>query len=367
MIIKNGFVFQEDGTFLKKDLYVKNDRIVASEAEVTDKTVIDASGLKVIPGLVDVHSHGAKGHDFCDADPEGLKVILQYEKEHGITSYCPTSMTLAKDQLMDIFATATKVEPSKELAHIIGVNMEGPLIDIKKKGAQAGEYISVPDASFFRKCNEASGNQIRLVTLAPNVDKAFDFIQEVKDEVVISIGHTTANYECAKKAMDMGAKHVTHLYNAMPPFAHRDPGVVGAACDTPDCMVELICDGFHIHPATIRTTFKMFGDERVVLISDSMMATGMPNGKYELGGQEVTMTDCFAALSDGTIAGSATNLFDCMKKAMEFGIPEATAIFAATRNPAKSIGVYEKVGSLTPGKYADIVLVNNNYEIQQVI
>ena len=367
MIIKNGVVFQEDGTFLQKDLYVENDRIVASEAEVTDKTVIDASGLKVIPGLVDVHSHGAKGHDFCDADPEGLKVILQYEKEHGITSYCPTSMTLAKDQLMDIFATATKVEPSKELAHIIGVNMEGPLIDIKKKGAQAGEHISVPDASFFRKCNEASGNQIRLVTLAPNVDKAFDFIQEVKDEVVISIGHTTANYECAKKAMDMGAKHVTHLYNAMPPFAHRDPGVVGAACDTPDCMVELICDGFHIHPATIRTTFKMFGDERVVLISDSMMATGMPNGKYELGGQEVTMTDCFAALSDGTIAGSATNLFDCMKKAMEFGIPEATAIFAATRNPAKSIGVYDKVGSLTAGKYADIVLVNDNYEIQQVI
>ena len=203
--------------------------------------------------------------------------------------------------------------------------------------------------------------------MAPNVDKAFDFIQEVKDEVVISIGHTTANYECAKKAMDMGAKHVTHLYNAMPPFAHRDPGVVGAACDTPDCMVELICDGFHIHPATIRTTFKMFGDERVVLISDSMMATGMPNGKYELGGQEVTMTDCFAALSDGTIAGSATNLFDCMKKAMEFGIPEATAIFAATRNPANSIGVYDKVGSLTPGKYADIVLVNDNYEIQQVI
>ena len=131
MIIKNGFVFQEDGTFLQKDLYVENDRIVASEAEVTDKTVIDASGLKVIPGLVDVHSHGAKGHDFCDADPEGLKVILQYEKEHGITSYCPTSMTLAKDQLMDIFATATKVEPSSELAHIIGVNMEGPLIERK--------------------------------------------------------------------------------------------------------------------------------------------------------------------------------------------------------------------------------------------
>ena len=367
MIIKNCMVFQEDGTFRKQDLYTENGLIVASEEETSDKTVIDASGLKVIPGLVDVHSHGAFGHDFCDADPEGLKTILKYEKEHGITSYCPTSMTLAKDRLLTIFSTPEKIQESPKLARIIGINMEGPLIDIKKKGAQAGEYVCVPDASFFRKCNEASGSRIKLVTLAPNVDQAYEFIQEVKDEVEISIGHTTANYDCAKKAMDMGVRHVTHLYNAMPPFAHRDPGVVGAACDTPDCMVELICDGFHIHPATVRTTFKMFGEERVILISDSMMATGMPNGRYELGGQEVIMKDRFAALSDGTLAGSATNLFDCMKKAMEFGIPESTAIFAATRNPAKSIHVYDKVGSLTPGKYADILLVDNEYNLKQVI
>lgn len=367
MIIKNGFVFQEDGTFEKKDLYVENGLLVFSEKEVTDHTVIDAEGLKVIPGLVDVHSHGAFGHDFCDADPEGLKIILKYEKEHGITSYCPTSMTLAKEKLMDIFSTAAQIEHCEDQARVIGINMEGPLIDIKKKGAQAAEHISVPDPSFFRKCNEASGNQIKLVTLAPNVDKAFEFIREVKDEVVVSIGHTTADYDCAKKAMDLGAKHVTHLYNAMPPFAHRDPGVIGAACDTPDCMVELICDGFHIHPSTIRATFKMFGPERVVLISDSMMATGMPNGKYELGGQEVTMKDNFAALADGTIAGSATNLFDCMKKAMEFGIPESQAIFAATRNPAKSIGVYDRVGSLEPGKYADLLLVDDDYNLIRVI
>lgn len=367
MIMKNGLVFQEDGTFCQKDLYVENGKFVATEAEVTDKTEFDASGLKIIPGLVDVHSHGAFGHDFCDADPEGLKVTLKYEKEHGITSYCPTSMTLDKERLLDIFATAGKVEESPELARIIGINMEGPLIDIKKKGAQAGDYIRVPDASFFRKCNEASGNRIKLVTLAPNVDKAFEFIEEVKDEVMVSIGHTTANYDCAKKAMDLGAKHVTHLYNAMPPFAHRDPGVVGAACDTPDCMVELICDGFHIHPSTIRTTFKMFGDERVVLISDSMMATGMPNGKYELGGQEVTMKDRKATLADGTIAGSATNLFECMKCVISMGVPEGEAILAATRNPAKSIGIYEETGSLTSGKRADIVLADDNLNIVKVL
>lgn len=366
MIIKNGLVFQEDGSFVKKDLYIEEGRFVATEAEVSDKTEYDAQGLKVLPGLVDVHSHGAYGHDFCDADAEGLKVILKYEKEHGITSYCPTSMTLAKDKLMDIFATATKVEPDSSRARIIGVNMEGPLIDIAKKGAQAAEYISVPDVSFFRQCNQASGNQIKLVTLAPNVDRAFEFIEAAKDEVVISIGHTTADYDCAKKAMELGVNHVTHLYNAMPPFGHRDPGVIGAACDSEDCMVELICDGFHIHGSVVRTTFKMFGDERVVLISDSMMATGMENGTYELGGQEVTMKDRLATLSNGTIAGSATNLFDCMKKAMEFGIPESTAIFAATRNPAKSIKVYDQVGSLTPGKYADILIVDDSYNLVKV-
>ena len=166
--------------------------------------------------------------------------------------------------------------------------------------------------------------------------------------------------------MELGVNHVTHLYNAMPPFAHRDPGVIGAACDSEDCMVELICDGFHIHPCVVRTTFKMFGDERVVLVSDSMMAAGMGNGTYELGGQEVTMKDRLATLSNGTIAGSATNLFDCMKKAMEFGIPESTAIFAATRNPAKSIHVYDKVGSLTPGKYADVLLVDDSYNLIKV-
>ena len=293
-------------------------------------------------------------------------MICKYEGEHGVTAVVPASMTLSEEELTSIFTNAANYTQKENAALFCGINMEGPFVDVKKKGAQASEHICPPDPDFFRLCNEHCGNIIKLVTLSPKEEGAMDFIRELKDEVMISLGHTTADYNCAKAAMDAGAAHVTHLFNAMPPFAHRDPGVIGAALDTENCMAELICDGYHIHPSMIRAAFKMFGEERICLISDSMMATGMPDGTYELGGQAVYMKDRFAALSDGTLAGSATNLFDCMKKAMEFGIPESTAIFAATRNPAKSIGIYDKVGSITPGKYGDILVVDDKYNLIQV-
>lgn len=367
MIIRNGAVFQEDGSFQVRDIYVENHRIVADETQVTDKTVIDAAGLLVIPGLVDIHSHGAAGYDFSDGDVQGLKDILKYERSSGITSYCPTSMTLAKEQMEKVFRTVNEVEDFKEGASVRGINMEGPYLDPKKKGAHLEEYIQQPDAAGFRELNTYAGNKIKLVTLAPNVDGAMEFIDEVHDEVCISLGHTGADYETACEAMRRGAHHVTHLYNAMMPLAHRDPGLIGAARDDGECMVELICDGLHIHPSVVRATFSMFGPERVVLISDSMRATGMANGTYDLGGQEVTVKDRKAVLKDGTLAGSATNLFGCMCKAVSFGIPLAEAVFAATRNPARSIGIYDTVGSLAVGKEADILLVTEELELKQVI
>ena len=367
MIITNGKVFQEDGSYKVMDLYVENGRLVSSPEEVTDKTQLDAAGLKVLPGLVDIHSHGAKRHDFSDADTGGLKVILQYEKSQGVTSYCPTSMTLPKEELLAIFQTAADVEQDDTCAHIVGINMEGPFLDPAKKGAHVEGYIRKPDVEFFRECNKAANGMIKVVTLAPNMEGAEEFIKELHDEVVISLGHTGADYDCAAKAMKEGALHVTHLYNAMNPMGHREPGVIGAAADNEDCMVELIGDGIHIHPATVRNTFRLFGDSRVILIRDSMMATGMENGKYELGGQEVTMKDRKATLADGTIAGSATCLFDCMKSVISMGVPEREAILAATANPARSIGIFDEVGSLAPGKRADIVLADEELNIVKVL
>ena len=366
MIIKGGKVFQEDGSFLEQALYINDHRLVDKAEYQDDGKVIDAEGLLVLPGLVDIHSHGAAGEDFSDGNPEGLKKILQYEKRCGITSYCPTSMTFPKERLRQIFASI-KGAQTEEGAKVVGINMEGPFLDPVKKGAHVEEWIAAPDAAFVRELNQDVDGLVRLVTLAPNMDGAEEFIKEMHEEVCISLGHTAADYDCASGAMKLGAHHVTHLYNAMQPFGHRAPGLIGAAMDDPECMVELICDGYHIHPSAIRAAFRLFGPERVILISDSMRATGMENGTYELGGQEVTVKDRKAVLKDGTLAGSATNLYGCMCKAIEFGIPLEQAIMAATANPARSIGIFDRVGSIRIGKQADLLLVSENLELKRVI
>lgn len=366
MIIKSGKVFQEDGSFLEQTLYVNDHRLVDKAEYQDDGEIIDAEGLLVLPGLVDVHSHGAAGEDFSDGDPEGLKKILRYERSCGITSYCPTSMTFPKERLHQIFASI-KGAQTEEGAKVVGINMEGPFLDPAKKGAHVEEWITAPDAAFVRELNQDADGLVRLVTLAPNMDGSEEFIKEMHEEVCISLGHTAADYDCASRAMKLGAHHVTHLYNAMQPFGHRAPGLIGAAMDDPECMVEMICDGYHIHPSAIRAAFRMFGAERVILISDSMRATGMKNGTYELGGQEVTVKDRKAVLKDGTLAGSATNLYGCMCKAVEFGIPLEQAIMAATANPARSIGIFDQVGSIRIGKQADLLLVSKNLELKRVI
>ena len=366
MIIKGGKVFQEDGSFLEQAIYINDHRLVDKAEYQDDGEVIDAEGLLVLPGLVDIHSHGAAGEDFSDGNPEGLKKILQYEKRCGITSYCPTSMTFPKERLRQIFASI-KGAQTEEGAKVVGINMEGPFLDPAKKGAHVEKWIAAPDVAFVRELNQDADGLVRLVTLAPNMDGAEEFIKEMHEEVCISLGHTAADYDCASRAMKLGAHHVTHLYNAMQPFGHRAPGLIGAAMDDPECMVELICDGYHIHPSAIRAAFRMFGPERVILISDSMRATGMENGTYELGGQEVTVKDRKAVLKDGTLAGSATNLYGCMCKAVEFGIPLEQAIMAATANPAKSIGIFDSVGSIRIGKQADLLLVSENRELKRVI
>lgn len=366
MIIKNVQWYTEDRVFEEGDIII-NDGLFAEEAMEGDE-VIDGEGCYAIPGLVDVHFHGCVGADFCDGTPEAIDTIAKYEASQGITTIVPATMTLSEEELMKIMSNAGNYN-SEEGAILAGINMEGPFISAAKKGAQAETHIRKPDATMFRKLQATSGGLIKLCDIAPEEEGAMEFIEAVRDEVNVSFAHTTADYDTAKKGYDLGACHATHLYNAMPAFAHRDPGVIGAARDSEHVMVELICDGVHIHPAVVRATFEMFGENRVVMISDSMRATGLSDGLYTLGGQDVKVVGKLATLvSDGAIAGSATNLMDCVRTAVfDMDIPLETAIGCATANPAKSVGLYDKYGSIKAGKVGNVVLLNYDLSLKAVI
>ena len=365
MIIKNADVFCEDGVFRTKDICTDGERISSSSE---NDEILDAEGCYAVPGLIDIHFHGCVGHDFCDGTEEAIREIASYEAENGVLAICPATMTLPEETLMTI-AKAAAAYNGDSGADLVGINMEGPFISPGKKGAQASTHIVKPDIAMFRRLQEAANGLYRLVDIAPEVDGAMEFIEELKEEVNISFAHTLADYDIAKKGYDLGANHATHLYNAMPPFSHRAPGVIGAAHDSAHCMVELITDGVHIHPSVVRTTFDMFGDDRVVLISDSMRATGMPDGEYTLGGQAVQVRGNRATLVEGgALAGSVTNLADCMRVAVkEMQIPLESAVAAATMNPAKSVGLYDKYGSITEGKVGNVVLLREDLSLKAVI
>lgn len=372
MIIKNASVYTEDGRFLNRDIYIEGDSFTDSEEKVSDKTEVDGTGCYAIPGLTDIHFHGCKGYDFCDGTKEAIDTMAAYEASVGVTCIVPATMTLGEDTLLGICQVAKEYQEEglkEKRARLCGINMEGPFVAESKKGAQNGAYIRKPDIAMFDKLNEASGNMVKLVAIAPEVEDAMDFIEKKHNEVVISLAHTAAGYDTAIAAFEKGANHVTHLYNAMNPYTHRAPGLVGAAADTHKAEVELICDGVHIHPAAVRTTFKIFGDDRIILISDSMMATGLEDGDYSLGGQPVKVVGNLATLENGTIAGSATNLMDCMRTAvLKMGIPLESAVKCAAVNPAKSVGLYDQYGSITPGKKASVVLLKKeNLELKQVV
>lgn len=378
MIIKNGYVFLEEGVFEKKDLYIEDGKVALGDGVVGPLTkvdgistpLIDATDCYVIPGLIDIHLHGCAGYDFCDGTQEALSQMAAYELQNGITSFCPASMTLPEETLARIFANAALYAEQNETgARMLGIRMEGPFISDEKKGAQNGAFIHKPDVEMFMRLQEKAKQRIKLVDIAPEVEGAMECIEALSSLVRVSIAHTNADYHTTQKAFEKGASQVTHLYNAMPEFMHRAPGVVGAACDDENVMVELICDGVHCHPATIRASFKMFGDDRIIFISDSMMACGLEDGQYTLGGQAVTVCGNLATLTkDGNLAGSVTNLMFCVRTAVkEMGIPLASAIKCATINPAKALGIAHQYGSLAPGKIADVVILDQNLEIVSVI
>lgn len=365
MIIRNALVFTIEDGFVKKDVAIREGIFSELAEEVCKKEneeILDGEECYLIPGLIDIHLHGAVGHDFSDGSMEGVKKILAYELKNGITTICPTTMTLSEEELhsacQNICVCAEDSVEGKE-ARISGIHLEGPFISEVKKGAQNASHIVKPDANMLQSLQDASGNNIKRITIAPETEGALEFIEKVSDTVSVSLGHTACSYECAKEAFAKGATQVTHLHNGMPDMHHREPGLVGAAFDAEDVMCELICDGIHVHPAVVRAAFRQLGKERIVLISDSIRATGMPDGEYTLGGLPVTVNKQVAKLMDGTIAGSVYNLMDCVRNAVNMGISLEDAVYCAAYTPAKAIGADDMYGSIEGGKRGDCVLLQS--------
>ena len=367
MIIENARVYTPQHCFRQETLTIRNGRIAPPSPPLPGEEIIDASGLLALPGLVDLHFHGAVGHDFCDGDEAGLQAIADYEARHGVLAICPATMTYPEEILRPIMDTARRHKNDRG-AELVGVNMEGPYISPKKVGAQNPAYVMGGDAAMFRRLNECSGGLIKLVDVAPEEPGNLDFIRAVSGEVRVSLAHTCAAYDVACKAFGAGACQVTHLYNAMPGIAHRAPGPILAALEC-GAAVELIADGVHIHPAVVRFTFRAFGADKVILISDSMMATGLTDGDYTLGGQAVTVRGNRAVLTaqPETVAGSVTNLYDCMKSAVSMGVAPEDAVRAATENPARALGIDRDYGTLRPGAWGNVLLADETLALRSVI
>lgn len=410
MIIRNAKIYTPEHEFKNGTLVISGEKVkailpagCAAEAAVLDgaeadpaEEIIDAGGLMAIPGLVDIHFHGAVGHDFCNADLQGLKAIAEFEASKGVLAICPATMTFPEDVLGRImdnarsFAEAQRacnaricetagteaagkapeemIPDYSRTADLVGINMEGPFISPDRIGAQNPDHVIKADAEMFRRLQKRSGGLIRLADIAPEVPGNMDFIRSCSGEVKISIAHTCIDYETAAEAFQLGAVHMTHLYNAMPGINHRNPGPIIAALEH-GAEVELITDNVHIHPAMVRFTFHTFGADRVCLIADSMEACGLPDGQYSLGGQEVTVRGRRAELTahPGTIAGSCTCLYDCMKRAVqEMQVPLVDAVRAAGENPARAIGIDNAYGSFRKGCFANVLLVDDDLELKAV-
>ncbi len=338
-----------------------------SEINVEEYEVIDAKGNLVAPGLVDIHIHGYLGEDASDGNAEGLEKMAKGIAENGVTSWCPTTMTIAKEEILEAFETARKVKAKTAYygAKILGINCEGPFINPSKKGAQPGEYILPPDGDFI----VGNADILKLFTVAPEMDGALECIKKVYEDgrVLVSMGHTGASFDEANVGIEAGVRHATHLFNAMTPLQHRNPGVVGAALTDERVSCELIADTFHVNPGLYKLVAKAKGD-KLCLITDCMRAGGMADGDYTLGGQHVIKTGIQCLLEDGTIAGSVLKLNEAVrnfKNHTDLSLPEVFA--CASLNPAMAVGEADNIGSLEVGKCADIIICDEDINIIQTI
>jgi len=351
MLLRNAKILNSDFEFEFSDIEISNGKIIKilPQNEKKQEEATDLSGCTIIPGLIDVHIHGCNGIDTMENNFEALSVYLA---KNGITSFLPTTMTLPVSELKNTLSTSTRVSG----AQILGFHLEGPYVSSAYKGAQNEKYIKEPDINDFE-----GFDNIKMITIAPEINGAMEFIKEASKKYSVSLGHTETNYETAIEAIENGANCVTHLFNAMKAFSHREPNLLGAAFEK-NIYTQIICDGIHVHKAAVNMAYRLFSENRLVLISDALSPCGLADGTYDLGKQTVTVENGIAKLSDGTIAGSTSNLFECVKTAVKFGIPFEKAVKMASKNPADLIGENKK-GRIKVGYDADLVVLDSDLNV----
>jgi len=361
MIFKNALVFCDDCRFSHKDIEIENGLIVRIGEALEGEEQTDMAGMLLIPGLIDIHTHGCMGFAWQNADNSQMDIMARFYAQNGITSVVPTVMTAPLDSVFASLEALSAYRPADGCCAVRGIHLEGIFLSHEKRGAHDEKLLLDADPELFWELERAARGRIIMVCVAPELPGAKRFISEISPSVRLSLAHSNATYDQTMEAFSLGASHVTHLYNGMRGFSHREPGVVGAAFDS-DVMLELISDGIHNHPAAVRTAFAAAGSERICLISDSIEPCGLPDGTYG----PITLKDGLALNEEGTIAGSAANLFEDMLRAISFGIPPEYAIAAASINPARAIGEESTVGSITVGKAADILVLTPDYQLREV-
>ena len=371
MLLKNGYVYRnETQSFEMLDVLVENGAVTQLGKISSDgHRTVDLSGKWIVPGLIDVHTHGRAGYDFASAPADALHVMAADFAKHGVTSVMPAIASAPFEEMLAAADRINKYRSEKGEADLCGVHLEGRYLNVKRKGAHAEEYLSELNAqeldnSILKECKALQ------ISAALELDRDGSFSKKAKEiGATLSLGHTDATYEEARRAEENGAVAYTHLFNAMPPLHHRDGGAICAAL-TGECFAELICDGIHIAPQMIRMAYGMLGAKRTVLISDSMEATGCPDGEYSIAGNPAIVSNGVARTPEGALAGSTLTLDGAVEKLMQFcNVPLTEAILCATENPARQIGVFDSRGSVDMGKRADLLVLSSpeRLEIEKIM
>jgi N-acetylglucosamine-6-phosphate deacetylase len=324
---------------------------------------LDGNGHLLIPGMIDVHIHGAEGFDMMDGTVRSVEAVSLACARSGCTSFLATSVSSSLEDLLAMIASVSQVAGKEPGAGIVGIHVEGPYLNVKRKGMQNEQFLRQPNIEEMRTIMDRSGSLLRMVTLAPELPGAMDMIAFLRDHgIIAAVAHSDATYEEAKLAFRSGASHVTHCFNGMRPIHHRDPGLVIAAFEEPHVSVQAIVDDVHLHPAIVRLIYREKGADQMVLITDALQAMGMGDGTYTFGGHEVTVRHGVATLADGTLASSTVTMNEALSKAVRSGIPLQAAIAMATSTPAQVLGLTNK-GRIAPTADADLVLLDQNFQV----